>query len=322
MNKSKWLLSRFHRYMLDRDQKMHKKGTLFCILSGGLIGLALAIMMPATTTLQTQSTQWGVSFWGWMIVLASVALLASVFSFLGTKLSYTAGLGFMKNMQTIVGNKVARLPLGWFQADSAGKLSRMVTQEMISTGQTAAFFIGQLLKNASAVVVFCIATWFWNWQLGMLLTLAIPVLFLLMKISQICVGKGNSLEEPAEQEIASRVVEFAKCQGALRACHVGADYEELKDSFVNSKKQSVRGLWWSALGQVLSGMGVQMLVAGMITFVSLLGLAGDMGALETVVMIGVTLRFTTLLNDIVFGIVGGVIGKAICKKHFQRAGIA
>lgn len=84
MNKSKWLLSRFHRYMLDRDQKMHKKGTLFCILSGGLIGLALAIMMPATTTLQTQSTQWGVSFWGWMIVLASVALLASVFSFLGT----------------------------------------------------------------------------------------------------------------------------------------------------------------------------------------------------------------------------------------------
>lgn len=179
MNKSKWLLSRFHRYMLDRDQKMHQKGTLFCLLSGGLIGLALAIMMPATTTLQTQSTQWGVSFWGWMIVLASVALLASVFSFLGTKLSYTAGLGFMKNMQTIVGNKVARLPLGWFQADSAGKLSRMVTQEMISTGQTAAFFIGQLLKNASAVIVFCIATWFWNWQLGILLTLAIPVLFLL-----------------------------------------------------------------------------------------------------------------------------------------------
>ena len=99
--------------MLDGDQKMHQKGTLFCILSGGLIGLALAIMMPATTTLQTQSTQWGVSFWGWMIVLASVALLASIFSFLGTKLSYTAGLGFMKNMQTIVGNKVARLPHGF-----------------------------------------------------------------------------------------------------------------------------------------------------------------------------------------------------------------
>ncbi|MDO4296155.1 MAG: ABC transporter ATP-binding protein, partial [bacterium] len=167
-----------------------------------------------------------------------------------------------------------------------------------------AFFIGQLLKNLFAVLVFCAATWIWNWQLGALLTLAVPVLFLLMKLSQICVRKGSSLEEPAEQELASRVVEFARSQGALRACHVGADYEELKDSFAKSKKQSTRGLWWAALGQVLSGMGVQMLVAGMISFVSLLGLAGDMGAVETVVMIGVTLRFTTLLNDITSALFG------------------
>ena len=302
MNKSKRLLPRFHRYMVNDDRKMHQKGTGLCILSGILIGLALGIMMPAAMALQTMNPQWGLSFRDWVIVLASVALLASVFSFWGTKLSYAAGLGFMKNVQKIVGNKVARLPLGWFQADSAGRLSRMVTQEMLSTGQTAAFFIGQLVKNVSAVIVFCIAIWFWNWQLGILLTLAIPVLFLLMKISQVCVGKGNSLEDAAEQEIASRVVEFYHCQGALR--HTGADYEELKSSFVNSKRQSVRGLWWSALGQVLSGMGVQMLVAGMITFISLLGVAGDIEALETVVMIGVTLRFTTLLNDIASSLFG------------------
>lgn len=304
MNKSKRLLPRFHRYMVNDDRKMHQKGTGLCILSGILIGLALGIMMPAAMALQTMNPQWGLSFRDWVIVLASVALFASVFSFWGTKLSYAAGLGFMKNVQKIVGNKVARLPLGWFQADSAGRLSRMVTQEMLSTGQTAAFFIGQLVKNVSAVIVFCIAIWFWNWQLGILLTLAIPVLFLLMKISQVCVGKGNSLEDAAEQEIASRVVEFYHCQGALRACHTGADYEELKSSFVNSKRQSVRGLWWSALGQVLSGMGVQMLVAGMITFISLLGVAGDIEALETVVMIGVTLRFTTLLNDIASSLFG------------------
>lgn len=304
MNKSKRLLPRFHRYMVNDDRKMHQKGTGLCILSGILIGLALGIMMPAAMALQTMNPQWGLSFRDWVIVLASVALLASVFSFWGTKLSYAAGLGFMKNVQKIVGNKVARLPLGWFQADSAGRLSRMVTQEMLSTGQTAAFFIGQLVKNVSAVIVFCIAIWFWNWQLGILLTLAIPVLFLLMKISQVCVGKGNSLEDAAEQEIASRVVEFYHCQGALRACHTGADYEELKSSFVNSKRQSVRGLWWSALGQVLSGMGVQMLVAGMITFISLLGVAGDIEALETVVMIGVALRFTTLLNDIASSLFG------------------
>ena len=304
MNKSKQLLPRLHRYMIESDKRMHQKGMCLCILSGILIGAALAIMMPSAMALQTGSVQWGLSFRVWMIVLACVAFLASLFSFLGVKFSYTAGLGFMRNMQTIIGNKVATLPLGWFKADSAGKLSRMVTQEMISTGQAAAYFIGQLLKNAAAVIVFCAATWLWDWRLGALLTLAIPVLFLLMKLSQVCVGKGNSLEDPAEQALASRVVEFAQSQGALRACHVGADYQELKDSFVNSKKQSLRGLWWSALGQVLSGAGVQILVAVMITFASLLGLAGEMGALETVIMIGVTLRFTTLLNDMTSSLFG------------------
>ena len=304
MNKSKGLLPRLRRYMLESGKKMHQKGLCLCVLGGILTGIALAVMMPAAMALQTGGTQWGLSFHVWMIVLACVAALASVFSFFGTKLSYTAGLGFMKNMQTIIGNKVARLPLGWFQADSAGKLSRMVTQEMISTGQAAAFFIGQLLKNVASVIIFCAATWLWNWRLGALLTLAVPILFLLVKLSQVCVGKGNSLEDPAEQELAARVVEFAQSQGALRACHVGADYQELKDSFANSKKQSLRGLWWSALGQVLSGTGVQMLVAGMITFASLLGLAGEMDALETVVMIGVTLRFTTLLNDITSSLFG------------------
>lgn len=34
MNKSKWLLSRFHRYMLDGDQKMHQKEHYFVFCQG------------------------------------------------------------------------------------------------------------------------------------------------------------------------------------------------------------------------------------------------------------------------------------------------
>lgn len=84
--------------------------------------------------LQSGNPQWGLAFWGWAAALAAVAIVGSTVSFFGTKLSYAAGLGFMRNMQVVIGNKVSRLPLGWFKADSAGRLSRMVTQEMISTG--------------------------------------------------------------------------------------------------------------------------------------------------------------------------------------------
>lgn len=304
MSRQTRLLPRFYRYMLESDASTHRKGTALNVLSGLLTGVGLAIMMPAAVALQTGTAQWGLTFPGWMAALAVVAASASALSFFGTKLSYAAGLGFMKNLQTVIGAKVARLPLGWFKADSAGRLSRMVTQEMMSTGQAAALYVGQLLKNIAAVVVFCAATWLWSWQLGALMTVAVPVLLALLRAAQACVGKGAGLEDAAEQELAARVVEFAQCQAALRACHAGADYEELADSFANSRRQSVKGLWWSALGEVLSGASVQMLVVGMIVSVVLLGLAGAAGAVETVVMVGVALRFTTLLNDIVSALFG------------------
>ena len=137
-----------------------------------------------------------------------------------------------------------------------------------------------------------------------MLTLSIPILFLLLRVSQACVGKGNGLEDSAERDIAARIVEFARCQGALRACHAGADYAELESSFVEGRKRSIQGLWWSALGEILSGASVQMLVVSMIIAVSYLGASGSIGALETVVMIGVALRFTTLLNEIASALFG------------------
>lgn len=179
--------------MDEGDRRQHRLGTLLYALSGVMCGIGLAIMMPAAMALQSGDPQWGLTFWGWAAALAVVAIVGSTVSFFGTKLSYAAGLGFMRNMQVVIGNKVSRLPLGWFRADSAGRLSRMVTQEMISTGQAAALYVGQLIKNAAAAIVFCVAVWLWSWQIGIMLTLSIPILFLLLRVSQACVGKGNGL---------------------------------------------------------------------------------------------------------------------------------
>lgn len=49
---------------------------------------------------------------------------------------------------------------------------------------------------------------------------------------------------------------------------------------------------------------MQALVVSMIIAVSCLGASGSIGALETVVMIGVALRFTTLLNEVASALFG------------------
>ena len=134
--------------------------------------------------------------------------------------------------------------------------------------------------------------------MGIMLTLSIPILF---PSSARFAGmrrkrKAGGSAEAGHRREDSRV---RAMPGALRACRAGADYASLRGSFAEGRKRSVRGQWWSALGEVLSGASVQALVVGTIVAANFLGANGSIRALETVVMIGVALRFTTLLNEVV-----------------------
>ncbi|EHF02085.1 hypothetical protein HMPREF1008_01015 [Olsenella sp. oral taxon 809 str. F0356] len=298
MSRNRSLLRRFRRYMTDADAAMNRRGTVAYAAAGVFTGLALCTMMPAAIALQTAKAQWGLGFAAWMIVLAALAALSCVLDYQGCKLGYTAGLGYMRMLQRHIGTKVASLPLGWFSASSAGRLSRIVTQEMMSSGQAVAYFIGQLVRNLCACVVFGLGTWAWNWRLGLMASIAIPVLFILLKLGQKCIENCYADETPAEEALASRIVEFAQCQGALRACHAGPGYRELADSFVEAQRKSVRGLWWGVLGNLVSGMGQQTLVFAMILLGSSLCVSGIATPLEAVVIIGVALRFSTMVSDV------------------------
>ncbi|MFC2339094.1 MAG: ABC transporter ATP-binding protein [Olsenella sp.] len=298
MSRGRGLLRQFRRYMTPEDAAMHKRGMAAYMAAGVFTGLALCTMMPAALSLQMGEPQWGLDFTAWTAILAVLAAFSCVLDYQGCKLGYTAGLGYMRMLQKHVGSKVASLPLGWFSASSAGRLSRIVTQEMMSSGQAVAYFVGQLVRNLCACVVFGLGTWVWSWQLGLMVTVAIPVLFALLKLGQKCIEQCYADEAPAEEALASRIVEFAQCQGALRACHAGFDYEELADSFAEAQRKSIRGLWWGVLGNLVSGTGQQMLVFAMILLGSSLCVSGMATPIEAIVIIGVALRFSTMISDV------------------------
>ena len=298
MSRNRSLLRRFRRYMTNADAAMNRRGMAAYAAAGVFTGLALCTIMPAAMSLQTATPQWGLGFTAWMVVLAVLTACSCVLDYQGCKLGYTAGLGYMRMLQMHIGAKVASLPLGWFSATSAGRLSRIVTQEMMSSGQAVAYFVGQLIRNLCACVVFGLGTWAWNWQLGLTVTVAIPVLLVLLKLGQKCVENCYANETPAEEALASRIVEFAQCQGALRACHAGSGYEELADSFAEAQQKSVRGLWWGVLGNLTSGAGQQALVFAMILLGSSLCVSGAATPLEAIVTIGVALRFSTMISDV------------------------
>ena len=298
------LLSRFRRLMTDSSWRQTRGCIALAGVNGVLVGLALLALLPASVALATGAPRWGLSFGGWLVVLVVLGLGAAVCDFQGRRLGMSGALGFMHDVHHAVGDRIARLPLRWFTADSAGTLSRAVSQEMVALGESAAHFMYLLTSTAAACVVVGVGSWAWDWRLGLLLTLAAPLFAGLVRLSRRLLDRGKSISEPAERELATRIVELARCQGALRSCKAASGYSRLTAAFDDGARASRRALWWESAGNLVNGALSQIVVVAMIVLTSSLAASGAMEPLVAIAVIGMCLRFTTMLDDIGAAVMG------------------
>ena len=292
------LLSRFRRLMAEASWQQTRAGLILGGINGVVSGLALLALLPASVALATGEPHWGLSFGGWLAVLVVCAVGAAVTEVQGQRKSMSGALGFMHDVHYAVGDQIARLPLRWFTAETAGTMSRAVSQEMVSLGESAAHFMYKLTSTIAGCVVVGIGSWAWDWRLGLLLTLAAPLFAGLIRGARRLLDHGKSISELAERELAIRVVEIARCQGALRSCRATTRYGRLKAAFDNGARASRRSLWWETAGNVVNGALAQIIIIAMIVLTAMLAVGGSMAPLAAVATIGMCLRFTTMLDDI------------------------
>ena len=299
------LLARYHRLMAEDSWGKMVRGLALGALYGVFSGLALLALLPASVALAGGGTCWGLGFGGWLVVLAACAVVSTITDFQGQRTNMTGALGFMHDVHHAVGDKIARLPLRWFTADTAGTMSRAVSQEMLSLGESAAHFLYRIASTTAGCAVIWAGSWAWDWRLGLFLTVGAPIMALLIGLARRLIDRGKAIAEPAERELATRVVELARCQGALRSCRAVGRYGRLRAAFDDGARAAARALWWETGGNLLSGALTQVIVIGMIMLTASFAVAGTMEPLPAIATIGMCLRFTTMLDDIgasVFGV--------------------
>ena len=298
------LLARFHRLMVESSWRRTRSCLILAAANGITVGLALLVLLPATVSLGSGAPRWGLSFGNWLLILIVLGIGAAALEFQGQRNGMSGALGFMHDVHHAVGDQIARLPLRWFTSDSAGTLSRAVSQEMVSLGESAAHFMYRLTSTTAACVVVWAGSWAWDWRLGLLLTVAAPVLAGFVRIARRLLDHGKSISEPAERELATRVVEIARCQGALRSCRAATGYSRLTAAFDDGARASGRALWWETAGNIVNGALSQVIIVALITLTASRAVGGTMEPLVAVAIIGMCLRFTTMIDEIGANVMG------------------
>lgn len=298
------LLQRYRSLISANGQSDFTKSIVYFAACGIVTGLSLLILLPASSALVSGSACLTMSFAQWMLCLAVLSALGVVLEFMSSATAYGSALDMIRNLLHRIGDKLARLPLGWFQQSSAGNLSRVASQDLMALGNSLAHLLGKLIRNLCTVVIVAIGVLIWNWRLGLIVVISIPIMWILLKLSQYFITKGKRISDPAEQEISDRIVEFARCQGALRACNRSTSFTALEQANVESTRAQQRSLGWQVLANLIGGVGAQMIVVAMMYCAAVATVDGVLNPITAVAFIGLSLRFVETLEGVTAGLLG------------------
>lgn len=292
------LISRLREPLSAAGRTNFRQVTALSCIVGVVRGLSLIAFIPAAIALTSGRPAWGMNLTAWLIVLALCALASFITEYLLAMRSYMVSFDFLSNMHRAIGDKVASLPLGSFRADTAGKMSRLVSRELMLLGEMFAHMYSPFIAAIVTSLTMLVGITVFSPALGLVCVLAIPVIAGGVWVARACLNSGSALKEPPAQELSHRIVEYATKQGALRACGRSSSYEPLERAEDTYGKAARRSLIRETIGQVVNGMAAQVVVVSLIIAIGLLAVDGSVSPVEAIVSIGLLLRFTQILVDI------------------------
>lgn len=285
------LLRGLYKLQSPTGRKLAKYHLGLALLVGVFDALAILTLVPITTALVNKHS---ISAWLW--ALFACALVACALRYVSTMISYRTALDFIRTAHTIVGDKLATLPLGWFGPTRTGGLSRLVSDRFMAAAETVAHIQGVIFREGAALATLLVGAYLWDLKLGVAFSVIAPGALVIMQLAGRIREKASDRALPPATELSNRIVEFARHQPALRAAGQSAHFSPLEEAIDADHKARVRELLISTGGLVLNGVVVQAFVVTLITLTTTLATQGVLTPLQTVAIIGVSLRFTRSLE--------------------------
>ncbi|TQL68388.1 ATP-binding cassette subfamily B protein [Nocardioides albertanoniae] len=282
------LLDRAHRRQLTRVVTMF-------VATGVLQGLAFACVVPVLEAALRQDWQTATT---WLGVLACLFVAHHVALTLGNLDGYGLACDLLDITLARLGEHTARLPLGWYDQDRTGQLSRLASKGATDIASVPGHLLRPLIAAVVSPVTVVVAMAFLEWRLALALLAGVAAVLAATRLLAAIVGRGEGAYDAAMAEGSARVVEFALNQPALRVFGRTVHGNELVETALKNQKRASKRLLVTGFG----GLGIQLLsVQALLTVVIALAvhlaLGGTLGAATAIGLLVLTVRFVESLID-------------------------
>ncbi|MDU0349170.1 ABC transporter ATP-binding protein [Actinomyces sp. MRS3W] len=193
----------------------HLTGLLIAHAAAGVLqGVALGLLLPFLRAFFSGGP--GAGLW-----LAAIAVTAGASAFLSAAAmvrSYKIGSDDVSGgLIRAVGEKVQRLPLGWFDATSTGRVAAATSTDIHTISHLPSIVLPQIASvTGSAAAIAVIALW-QEPRMGAAMIITLPLCVWALRWLRRAVVAEYLQGEASTRRLAARVLEFSHLQPILRA---------------------------------------------------------------------------------------------------------
>lgn len=232
---------------------------------GVLCGLCTGLLLPLMAQLlQAQWRAAGI----WLLALLAAVVLAWWWRGRVEQAGVGVGVAILQTGRHRLGAHVARLPMGWFNAQNTARVSHLVTQGMMAVAQLPAHVLTPVISGVVAPLVVLALLFVQDWRLGLIGLLALPLLLGMLVLTARMGRWADAAFQRDFAQTGQRIVEFAQAQSVLRAFQGGGQSTRFVAQAMDQQRQSAgRLIAVSALSSVLNVWAVQAVLAALLVAV-------------------------------------------------------
>lgn len=194
-------------------------------------------------------------------ILVCVVVLQAVVHYASDRLQSAAGYMIFADQRIALANHLRRLPMGYFTAGNIGKISSVLSSDMVFVEEIAMSTIANMMSYLLSAGVLMVFMFWLDWRLG-LIALAVTLLanVVARRMNAVSLKEAAARQEQGER-LTDAVLSFVEGIGVIKSYNLlGAQSAALTENFARSRDVNAaferRMTPWTTGLSILYGAGI------------------------------------------------------------------
>lgn len=229
-------------------------------------------------------------------ILVCVVVLQAVVHYASDRLQSAAGYMIFADQRIALADHLRRLPMGYFTAGNIGKISSVLSSDMVFVEEVAMSTIANMMSYLLSAGVLMVFMFWLDWRLG-LIALAVTLLanVVARRMNAVSLKEAAARQEQGER-LTDAVLSFVEGIGVIKSYNLlGAQSAALTENFARSRDAGAsferRMTPWTTGLSILYGAGIAA-IFGLAVYLE------QTGALSLAYLLGVLLFVVDLFGPL------------------------